>query len=166
MISAVNGFDIKNKESQNWDISEFLAKGGKVDKRNNLGQSIDEKGNLTDFEKSEFTVRFNGAPIEENPIIKKKKLIVNKISLNNEMSAKGKEARLKIQRPLFLKFKELHGKFSWSILCKALGGIITAQHLGCVYRGEYSIANQELWLVVSEKMKKMIKEKKGETKTA
>lgn len=51
----------------------------------------------------------------------------------------------------------MFSRYTWQTLSAAVDGLITAQNLGCVYRGEVSIANKEKWLQVESKALELIK---------
>ena len=126
-ISPVNGYNINYKRSQELEIEVHRFFAGMKDQK---------------FEKK---------PKEE------KKKIGDAIFNSNRNARTAKEERLKTQRPVLIKFKEMFGKYAWQMLSGAVGGIVTAQNLGCVYRGEFSIANKEKWSQIETKALDLIK---------
>ena len=126
-ISPVNGYNIKYREAEKL---------------------------RTDVERF---LNGNKPPNPEKKTRQEKREIGDAIFAANKNARVAKEERLKTQRPILIQFKKLFGRFAWKILSDELNGLITAQNLGSVYRGEFSVANKAKWLEIELKATEMIK---------
>lgn len=141
---------LKNKESEklNDEIAKFLANGGKIDKRNNLGQSIDENGNLVDFKKSELTARFNGALSEDYKEKQKK---------SNKGKSKDKEDRIKVQQEWIAKYLRTQGtRAFWKSLIDECDQVVSSRTLVGIHRGETAIICPDKWRKVRDAIDRII----------
>lgn len=149
-ISAITGHEIKSKESEKLqaEIDIFLKSGGKIDKRNNLGQSINESGDIVNFDKPELTVRFNES-LSEGYMVKQKKLHTSKI---NE-----KEARLKEQSSFINKYLESSSNSGfWNRLVLESEGAVSVHTLRRLANGQVSIACPDKWKKVKDAAQRLM----------
>lgn len=68
-------------------------------------------------------------------------------------SPQGKIDRLAYQKPMLERAKKAFGFQTWKKLSDAVGNIISSSHLGCIYRGDYSISNMNTWSKIEKAIK-------------
>lgn len=77
-------------------------------------------------------------------------------------SPQGKIDRLNYQKPMLERAKKAFGFQPWKKLSDAIGNIVSSSHLGCIYRGDYSMANMDIW----SKIEKAIKDQENKINVA
>lgn len=68
-------------------------------------------------------------------------------------SPKGKEERLAYQKPMLERAKKAFGFQPWKKLSDAIDNVVSSSHLGCIYRGDYSMANMKTWSKIDKAIK-------------
>jgi hypothetical protein len=68
-------------------------------------------------------------------------------------SPQGKIDRLNYQKPMLERAKKAFGFQPWKKLSDAIGNIVSSSHLGCIYRGDYSMANMDIWSKIEKAIK-------------
>lgn len=68
-------------------------------------------------------------------------------------SPQGKIYRLNYQKPMLERAKKAFGFQPWKKLSDAIGNIVSSSHLGCIYRGDYSMANMDIWSKIEKAIK-------------
>lgn len=76
-----------------------------------------------------------------------------KVKKEKRRSPQGKIDRLSYQKPMLERAKKAFGFQPWKKLSDAIGNIISSSHLGCIYRGDYSIANMDTWSKIEKAIK-------------
>lgn len=89
---------------------------------------------------------------------------VKKEKKEKRRSPQGKIDRLSYQKPMLERAKKAFGFQPWKKLSDAIGNIVSSSHLGCIYRGDYSVANMDTWSKIESAIiqrEKVIKNEKN-----
>ena len=115
----------------------------------NIAKSEKLKKEVEDF----YLNKMGGFGVE---VLKK----TEKAKKEKRRSPQGKIDRLKHQKPMLERAKKAFGFQPWKKLSDAIGNIVSSSHLGCIYRGDYSMANADTW----SKIEKAIKDQEKKVK--
>lgn len=137
MISVTNGFSVKNKESENWNLDEFFSRGGGI-------TTLDNRGNVI----------FEAVKVQTINTQNQKSVASKNMKLVTE-----KQERLRYQRPILIEFSKNYPiKNKWVEIATRLGEPSKSSNIIACFNGTSSILNKDYFDSVVSMINELVAE--------